>query len=113
LKSGFILLGENPGEEILLGLVGRFWTPSGGIRGLDVDAFRRFTDPGFAKTIWNFYLSGSAGQTVLTTETRIVCLDDSSRRKFKIYWTLVKPFSGLIRKEILKVIKFESESRSF
>ncbi|MCH7680904.1 hypothetical protein IID10_16325 [candidate division KSB1 bacterium] len=84
-KFGFILLGKNPGEEILLGLVGRFWTRSGGIRRLDGDSFRKFTKPDFAKTVWNFYLSEKENQTVLSTETRIACMDDRSRRNFKIY----------------------------
>ena len=108
-KFGFILLGKNPSEEIILGLVGRFWTPSGDIRRLDIDGFRKFTEPGFAKTVWNFYFSERENQTVLTTETRIACLDDQSRRNFRAYWTFIKPFSGLTRKEILKVIKSESE----
>lgn len=53
-KFGFILLGKNPGEEILLGLVGRFWTRSGGIRRLDGDSFRKFTEPDFAKQFGTF-----------------------------------------------------------
>ena len=112
-KFGFILLGKNPGEEIILGLVGRFWTPSRGIRHLDIDGFRKFREPGFAKTVWNFYFSEKENQTVLSTETRIACMDDRSRRKFWAYWTFIKPFSGLTRKEILKVIKKEAERRSF
>ena len=110
-KSGFILLGKNPGEEILLGLVGRFWTPSGSIRRLGVDGFRKFAEPGFAKTVWNFYFSEKENQTALSTETRIVCLDDRSRRKFRMYWTFVRPFSGLVRIEVLKAIKKTAESK--
>ena len=111
-KSGFILLGKNPSEEIILGLVGRFWTPSGGIRPLDIDGFRKFTEPGFAKTVWNFYLSEKENQTVLSTETRIACMDDRSRRNFKIYWTFIRPFSGIIRQEILKVVRRETEFKA-
>ncbi len=111
-KFGFILLGKNPGEEILLGLVGRFWTRSGGIRRLDGDSFRKFTEPGFAKTVWNFYLSEKENQTVLSTETRIACMDDRSRRNFKIYWTFIRPFSGIIRQEILKVVRRETEFKA-
>src|SRR5689334_10207806 len=29
LRNGFVLLGERPGEELLLGLAGRFWRPNG------------------------------------------------------------------------------------
>ena len=110
-KFGFILLGRNPGQEILLGLVGRFWTPSGGIRRLDADGFQKFTEPDFAKTVWNFYLSENENQTVLSTETRIACMDARSLRNFKAYWTFIRPFSGLVRKEILQVIKRESGNK--
>jgi len=106
------LLGKNPGEEILLGLVGRFWTRSGGIRRLDGDSFRKFTEPDFAKTVWNFYLSEKENQTVLSTETRIACMDDRSRRNFKIYRTFIRPFSGIIRQEILKVVRRETEFKA-
>jgi len=112
-KFGFILLGKNPSEEILFGLVGRFWMPSGGIRRLDVDGFRKFTEAGFAKTVWNFYFSEKENQTVLSTETRIACMDARSLRSFKMYWRFIRLFSGFIRKEILKVIQKEAESRSF
>ena len=54
LRSGFILLGEKPQQEILLGLVGRFWAPSGCIQWLDADDFRCFSRSGYAKAIWNF-----------------------------------------------------------
>ena len=112
VASGFIVLGERPNEEIALGLVGRFWTASGKIKRMDAEAFNAFASPGFAKAVWNFCLSqDEAGATKLATETRVLCLDDSSRRKFKLYWTLIAPFSGVIRKEALRVVKLASETK--
>jgi hypothetical protein len=32
--------------------------------------------------------------------------------KLRLYWSLVSPFSGLIRKAILKRVKVESESEA-
>jgi hypothetical protein len=46
-------LGERPQEEIALGLVGKFWRPV--IQFAEVDdatAFKDFSEPGFAKTIY-------------------------------------------------------------
>lgn len=31
-KTGFALLGETPNEEILYGLAGKFWTPTGNLQ---------------------------------------------------------------------------------
>ena len=40
----------------------------------------------------------------LTTETRVRAGDDRSRRRFRVYWLVVRPFSGLIRREWLRAI---------
>jgi hypothetical protein len=110
LKMRFILLGEKPNEELLLGLVGRFWKPSGELRRLDASGFRNFNEPGFAKAAWNFSLSGQGDDTVLLeTETRVYCLDEASRRRFRLYWMMIGGFSGLIRRDILQAVKRNAE----
>lgn len=110
LENGFVLLGERPQEELLLGVAGRFWTPSGDIQRLDAETFRRFNAPGFAKAAWSFSLHPqTATETRLATETRVQCLDEVSRRKFRQYWLLIGPFSGLIRREALDAIKRKAE----
>ena len=110
LKMSFVLLGERPNEEILLGLVGRFWTPSGDLRRVDSEAYRSFNERGYAKAAWNFSLSAKADNAVLLeTETRVYCLDEGSRRRFRLYWLFVGAFSGLIRREILRSIKWDAE----
>jgi hypothetical protein len=110
LRMRFILLGEKPNEELLLGLVGRFWKPSGELRRLDALGFRNFSEPGFAKAAWNFSLSEQAAGTVLLeTETRVYCLDEASRRRFQLYWMVIGGFSGLIRRDILQAVKRNAE----
>ncbi|MDT4967584.1 MAG: hypothetical protein QOJ64_2321 [Acidobacteriota bacterium] len=109
LKMGFIRLGNEPNEELLLGLVGRFWTPSGGIRRLDAEGFRSFDEPGYARAVWNFSLTEHTAYTTLETETRVQCTDDSSRKRFLRYWRIVGRFSGLIRRDILSSIKRSAE----
>jgi hypothetical protein len=110
IKGGFVLLGENPPNEIALGLAGRFWTLSGGRCRLDVEGFKAFDRIGYAKAVWNFSLiEESAGITRLATETRVRCFDDASRRRFRAYWAFIAPFSGLIRREALRVIRKNAE----
>jgi hypothetical protein len=54
---------------------------------------------------WNFsFQEISPGQTRVGTETRIYCPTKKAKRKFSVYWFFVKPFSGLIRKELLRMI---------
>ncbi len=110
LKSGFILLGEIPEREMVLGLIGKFWTATGCVQKINAQQFHDFNTPGFAKTVWNFSLTPiSATQTLLATETRVLCLDETSRRRFRFYWTFVRPFSGWIRREALRCLRHHAE----
>lgn len=110
LKMRFILLGTKPNEELLLGLVGRFWTPTGKLRRLDVEGYRSFNEQGYAKAAWNFTLSQQPDNSIqLETETRVYCMDDRSRRQFRLYWMVIGAFSGLIRREVLQAVKQKAE----
>jgi hypothetical protein len=44
--GGWILLGERPGEELALGLVGKFWRPVIQYAAVDADNFKAFAEPG-------------------------------------------------------------------
>ena len=107
--SKFRILGERPASELLIGLAGRFWTPWGDLQDVDATNFREFQKDGYAKAAWNFSIKESSGGALLTTETRIKCIGESSRRWFGFYWTFVQPFSGLIRMEMLRSIKRRAE----
>ncbi len=112
--TGFVMLAEAPGDELVIGVAGQFWRPDGG-RCLDLtaDEFAGFSRPGYAKVAWNFkLLAESPESTLLSTETRIKCFGQAALWKFRIYWSLVGPFSGLMRKAILKQIKTEAESKA-
>jgi len=111
VKGGFVLLGENPPNEIALGLIGRFWKLSGATRSIIAGEFKAFDEPGYAKAVWNFSLvQEGANLTRLATETRVRCSDDASRGRFRLYWGVIAPFSGLIRREVLRLIRREAES---
>ena len=109
--TGFVILDDVPSEELVIGVAGKFWRPDGG-RCLDLTAsdLVGFARAGYAKAAWNFRLRVESECTVLSTETRIKCFGRASLWKFRTYWILVAPFSGLIRKAILKQVKVEAES---
>jgi hypothetical protein len=44
----------------------------------------------------------------LYTETRVRCLGASSRRWFRLYWLVIRPFSGLLRRSMLRGIRTEA-----
>jgi hypothetical protein len=107
-RGGFTLLAERA-DELVLGVVGRFWTANGGIRHVTRDEFARFDEPGFAKAVVNFHVEGVSGGTVLTTETRIRGTDEEARTKFRRYWRIVMPGSALIRRAWLQAIRKRAE----
>jgi hypothetical protein len=60
---------------------------------------------GDLKIYWNFAFDEvSTGETMVTTETRVFCLTKKSKRIFTVYWFFIKPFSGYIRKDFLRMI---------
>ena len=110
LAKGFVILGEDPGRELLLGTAGRFWGVRGGLCRVDPEHFAMFDEPGAAQAAWNFAVRPLVGdKTVLTTETRVRCVDDGGRRRFRAYWTVIRPFSGIIRMVMLRAIKRAAE----
>ncbi len=95
-------LAERPGEELVFGVVGRFWTPSIEWRRVDVEAFSDFDEPGWGSIAASLGVADvAAGTCVLTYEARTRCHDERSRRSFLRYWRLVSPFVGHIQRAFL------------
>jgi hypothetical protein len=106
--GGFVDLSETP-DELVIGGVGRFWQPSGGLRRIDAADFRDFAEPGFAKAAFNFQVDRAGGRTLVRTETRIATTDEHARRRFGRYWRLIYPGSALIRMDWLRAIRRRAE----
>ena len=110
IDAGFGKLTEEPGKEIVLGIAGKFWRPTGNVVPFDQTNFDGPVTAGLARAVWNFHLQPlGPRRTILATETRVICGDAASRAKFRVYWMLVRPFSGLIRRLMLQSVKRECE----
>jgi hypothetical protein len=107
----FTLLADTPGSEFVMGLAGRFWTPSGGIVHSDAAAFRSPPPSGLAHAAWNFRVEPRAGGCTVTTETRVLCADEATRAQFLRYWRVVRFGSGMIRRSMLREIRRRAERR--
>jgi hypothetical protein len=105
----FTLIAESPGEEFVLGIMGRFWTPTGGVVATNAERFRELPPAGLAQAFWNFRVSRDSRGTELSTETRIRCSDEITRRQFGRYWRIIRPGSSLIRNSILRHIRHAAE----
>lgn len=110
-RFGFTRLAEVPGEELVFGIAGRFWRPSGDLRRLpDAEAFGAFAEDGCVKAAWNLRIAAVDGDGAeVSTETRIAYYGDAARRSFRCYWLLVGPFSGMLRRALLRDIARRAE----
>lgn len=111
-RGPFFKLGEEPGCEIVAGVLGSFWRLRGNVRDGDAESFRAPLAPGTAKAAWSFRVEALRDETTLTTETRVLCADEDSRRSFHRYWRFIGPFSGLIRLEALRLIRHHAQYMS-
>ncbi len=76
------------------------------------EAFRSNAISAKFKVVWNFRCEEiTPGTTRLSTETRVLCVDSFTKFTFGLYWLVIRPFSGLIRLEMLKIIKADAESQ--
>jgi hypothetical protein len=88
-EGGWVLLGECPGEEIALGLVGKFWRPVIPFARVTADDFTDFAEPGYAKTVYALSVHPlEEGRTLLTAVMRTATTDERARTWFRRYWTL-------------------------
>ena len=63
------------------------------------------------KVVWNFQFEElGQNKTKVSTETRVLCVAKITKITFSLYWSIIKPFSGLTRKKMLKIIKQDSEN---
>lgn len=87
--GGWILLGERPGKELALGLVGKFWRPVIEYAEVAPDDFCDFDRPGWAKTVYDLRVTPIDDATTLLTGTmRTATTTDAARKWFRRYWTL-------------------------
>jgi hypothetical protein len=133
-----VLFTDRPRVVISAGL-SQAWRLRGGLTppALDAAALRDWSRPGWIKVAMEFRLADAPGgtglertglertglertglertgleSTVLTTETRVRATDPATRRAFAAYWFLIRPGSGAIRREVLRVVARRAESRS-
>ena len=104
---GFTNLESNAPFENLIG----FWATT---KIVPISGHKDFTSNSISpaiKSVWNFQFEElENNKTRVSTETRVLCVARLTKITFPIYWSIIKPFSGLTRKKMLKIIKTESET---
>jgi hypothetical protein len=106
--SGYLFGGSE--HEIVMFGVGNVRA----IRRLEVRTLQEFADyreQGAVKMAFDFNVEEAGeGWSTISTETRVLALDDFTRRGMGRYWRLIVPGSGLLRLQWLEGIKKRAES---
>jgi hypothetical protein len=113
-QGGWVLLGERPADEILLGLVGKFWRPVIRYVAVTAERFRDFAEPGYAKTVYSLSVRPlEPGQSLLAGTMRTVTTDEHARRWFRRYWTLgVGSGAHVLVAGVLELTRDDAERRA-
>lgn len=109
---GWIKLGERPGSELTFGVVNKAWKgrPTTPDEPVTPATFLDFDQPGFAKVIESTRVD-TYGEwaSIVTAESRVFCTDEDSRRRFRLYWLALSPFSNLLRSVVLPALTRKAE----
>ena len=111
-RTGFLLLADEPGHEIVLGVAG---PASRSAREHKASRAAREFAPsaeGYASIAMNFRIAPDGrGGSVLSTETRVFAPDAETRRRLAAYWRVILPGSALIRRGWLDAIRRRAEGQ--
>jgi hypothetical protein len=97
-SMGFSVLARSP-TEIVAGVAGMPWKRRGGLRPFDE------AGPGTVRMAVDFRAEPLARGCRLWTETRVQAVDEHARRRFRRYWLVVGPFSGIVRRRWLAGVR--------
>jgi hypothetical protein len=110
-RQAFLLIGEEPGAEFVIGMIGEFMSPTQmEFRRFDPAEFATFAEPGYGKVATGFLvLPYGTGRSLLCTETRTASTDPVSARRFRRYWKIIGAFAGYIMRHWLTLAKQHAE----
>ena len=113
-QGGWVSLGSRPGEELALGLVGKFWKPVIEYASVERDEFRDFAAPGWAKTVYSLeVVPAGQGRSRLSGTMRTATTDETARRWFRRYWTFgVGSGAHILVNGLLELVRERAEARA-
>lgn len=109
---GWVLLGEDPGRELVLGAVGRFWRRDYGARQVTAEEFASFDEPGYLKlAVSSLVTPRGYDQSLLHYEARVEATTPEAADRFRRYWKVIQPGNEVIVRRALQRLKAEAEWR--
>ena len=96
-ETGFMILHETPGKEVVVGSIGQFWHLKIPFQRVSPDQFTDFTTPGFGKIAWAISVEPFKTGSTVSIELRTSATDEMSWKKLNRYYHVIGIGSKLIR----------------
>jgi len=110
-RSGFLMLSEGANEVVCV-MAGAPWEDRVATKELTPSYWRGYQEPNAIRVAFNFrWTAAGPGRTRLSTETRVQATDTEARQRMAMYWRVIGPGSGLIRRAMLNGVAKRAEGR--
>ncbi|MFK0246016.1 hypothetical protein ACIQUM_15045 [Amycolatopsis azurea] len=109
--SDWVILGEQPGTELVAGVVGKFWQPVIEWRRVEPGDFAEFAEPGYGKIVLSLSVRPYGEQrSLLSYDIRVTLADSAGLARFRLYWAVASPFIKAIHAATLRTIARDAEN---
>jgi hypothetical protein len=105
--EGFALLHEEPGKEVVVGAIGKFWHLKIPYQKVPSRDFASFSDPGWGKLAWAISVEPYGKGSTIAFELRTTATDELSWKRLQRYYTVIGKFSNLIRHSLMAHLQTE------
>jgi hypothetical protein len=100
-ETGFMILHETPGKEVVIGSVGQFWRLKIPFEKVAPENFKNFRSPGFGKIAWSIAVEPFQEGSTIAIELRTSATDERSWKKLNRYYHIIGVGSKLIRTSVM------------
>ena len=109
---GWQCLIDRPDSLFVAGAVCRPWLGDVVFRPIPAARFAAFAEPGLVKIAWTFEVEALGPASCrLSTETRVIAVDEAARVRFRSYWRWARFGIVLIRRLALPAIRRQAEAQ--
>jgi len=99
--TGFMILHEIAGKEVVIGSVGQFWHLTIPFAKIDPYNFKDFREPGWGKLAWAIVVEPYLDGSTISFELRTTATDEDSWKKLKNYYRIIGIGSKAIRSSLM------------
>lgn len=111
--TGWGILAERPGRELVVGSVTQPWKGDVIFTSVEPERFATYSEPDMVKIVWTLEAEPLGPKlTRFRTETRVLATDETARTKFRRYWRWAGVGIVVIRWLLLPALRREGERRA-